>query len=123
MKPDRRAAIAVIHAGTATLRPALFVFTTPDGFAWVEPGYLELVPSRESFHRVRGPLELTASGFSNESEDGRAYIVAGIDTLEDGIGDELAAVCDWAKAEIEAAGGTMDGERERMRQLLAAELA
>jgi hypothetical protein len=123
MKPEQRAAIAVIQAGEATMRPGLFVFTTPDGFAWVEPAYLEPAPSRESFHRVRGSLTLLPAGFELDGEDGRRYLVGSLDDLEDGVGADLRQVCDWADAEIRRAGGTMAGERERLRQLLAAELA
>ena len=61
MKPDRNAAIAVIQAGEFTTRPGLFVFTTPDGFAWVEPAYLEPAPTREAFHRVRARVTMTAA--------------------------------------------------------------
>ncbi len=123
MKPDRNAAIAVILAGEAIMRPGLFVFTTPDGFAWVEPAYLEPAPSREAFHRVRARLTLSASGFTAEGEDGRTYVVAPLDALEDGAGADLREVCAWAVREIEAQGRTVDDERERVRQLLGDELA
>lgn len=123
MKPDRNAAIAVIQSGEATMRPALFVFTTPDGFAWVEPAYLEPAPSREAFHRVRGRLTASASGFSVESEDGRAYLVAPAADLEDGAGQDIRDVLAWAAREIEAQDRTLDQERERVRQLLGDELA
>ena len=123
MKPDRNAAIAVIQAGEFTTRPGLFVFTTPDGFAWVEPAYLEPAPTREAFHRVRARVTMTASGFTAEGEDGRSYLVAPLDTLEDGAGADLREVCAWAVREIEAAGRTVDEERDRLRLQLGAELA
>lgn len=123
MKPDRNAAIAVILAGEVTTRPALFVYTTPDGFAWVEPAYLEPVPSREAFHRVRARLTMLPGGFSAEGEDGRGYVVAPLDSLEDGAGADLVAVCAWAEEEIRRAGRTLDEERDRVRLLLGDELA
>lgn len=123
MKPYRNAAVAVIHAGEVTTRPALFVFTTPDGFAWVEPAYLEPVPSREAFHRVRASLTLSADGFSAAGVDGRDYLVAPLDSLEDGVGADLRAACDWGRREIEAQGHTLDEERDRVRLLLGDELA
>ena len=123
MKPDRNAAIAVIQSGEATMRPALFVFTTPDGFAWVEPCYLEPTPSRNAFHRVRARLTLSAGGFTAEGEDGRAYIVAPLDSLEDGAGADLREVCAWAERELEAQGRTLDEERDRVRLLLGDKLA
>lgn len=122
MKPDRNAAIAVIQAGEALMRPGLFVFTTPDGFAWVEPSYLEPVPSREAFHRVRGALTMNSSGFSVEAVDGRTYIVGPIADLEDDVGADLRQVCEWASREIEAQDRTLDAERDRVRQLLGDEL-
>lgn len=123
MKPDRNAVIAVIQAGEAIMRPALFVFSTPDGFAWVEPCYLEPVPSREAFHRVRGTLALSSSGFSVEGADGRSYAVSPVDELEDGVGADLREVLDWAAREVGMQGHTMDEERDRVRQLLGDELA
>lgn len=123
MKPDRNAAIAVIQAGEASMRPALFVFTTPDGFAWVEPAYLELAPSREAFHRVRGTLTMQPDGFLCEAADGRAYMVAPVDQLEDGVGQDLRQTLTWAAREIEARGSTLDEQREWVRQLLGEELA
>lgn len=123
MKPDRNAAIAVIQAGEALMRPGLFVFTTPDGFAWVEPSYLEPVPSREAFYRVRGALTMTSSGFTVEAADGRTYIVGPIDDLEDGVGADLREVCAWAARELEAQGRDLDEERDRVRLLLGDELA
>jgi len=123
MKPDRNAAIAVIQSGEANMRPALFVFTTPDGFAWVEPAYLEPTPSREAFHRVRARLTLQPGGFTAEGEDGRTYLVAALDTLEDGAGADMREACAWAARELEQQGRTLDEERDRVRLLLGDELA
>lgn len=122
MKPDRNAAIAVIQTGEATMRPALFVFVTPDGFAWVEPAYLEPTPSREAFHRVRGTLTMSSTGFSVEGVDGRSYVAGAIADLEEGVGTDLRDVLTWAAREIESQGHTLDEERERVRLLLGDEL-
>jgi hypothetical protein len=123
MKPDRKAAVIIIDSdGYAAMRPALFVYPTPDGFAWVEPAYREPVQSRPAFYRVAGVMAMTAGSFSCQAPDGRSYFVSALEDL-DGPGEDLRAACAWAEADIRDAGDTMDGERERLRTLLADELA
>ena len=64
MKPDRNAWVVIIWPnGTIMSRPGLFVFPTADGFAWVEPAYLEPSPSRSAFHRAYGTIKMTSDGF------------------------------------------------------------
>lgn len=124
MKPDRDAVVVVARPGGDTdLRPGLFVYPTADGFAWVEPGYLEPDPSREAFYRATGTLQLQANGFTLDAQDGKYYVVGALADLDEGTGADLKAACAWARQQIEAAGSTMDAERDRLRLLLADDLA
>lgn len=123
MKPDRNACVAVIQAGEATLRPALFAYMTRTGFAWVEPAYLEPAPTRLAMHGVEGVITANASGFTCEGNDGRSYIVGAVADMQEGTGADLRKVLEWARAEIEAAGSTLDAERDRIRQFLGDQVA
>jgi hypothetical protein len=121
MKPDRNAVVAVTHGDTTDNRPALFVFMCPDGFAWIEPAYLEDQPPRQCFVRVAGSLLAGPGGFSVIGADGRHYDVAPLDSFPDAH-DDLKRVCAWATAELAAKGMTLDAEREGIRQHLGDQL-
>lgn len=123
MKPDRNAIVTVTQADTLNVRPALFVFSTPDGFAWVEPAYLEPGAPRQAFIRVAGSLTLHATGFTLAGADGRQYAVVPLDALQAGEWDDCKGVIAWATAELAAQGVTLDQERERLRVELGDQLA
>lgn len=101
------------------MRPGLFVYSTADGFAWVEPSYREAEAlTMPAFYQVRGRITLRADGFTCEGEDGRSYIVGDAAAMEPGSGEDIKRVLAWAAADIEAEGSTMQAERESLRQLL-----
>lgn len=124
MKPDRNAWVVIIWPnGTIMSRPGLFVFPTPDGFAWVEPAYLEPSPSRSAFHRAYGTIKMTSDGFIVENEDGTTYSVEPLPAPEQGVASDCVAACAWGQAQIKEAGKTMDQERDALRKLLREDLA
>lgn len=112
------AIIAISGAGGLSFRPAAFAFDTPDGMAWVEPAYADPAGAgSQAFHRRQGERQ----AWNRWAGEGWAIEVLpytpGLD--EDLVGDALAWFADWLKAERR----TMADERERVRQLLAGELA
>lgn len=123
MKPDRNAVVSVTWGDTVDHRPGLFVFMCPDGFAWVEPAYLEDQPPRQAFVRVAGTLTAEPDGFTLAGADGRDYTVRPLASFADGEHDDLKRVCAWATAELAAKGRTLDAEREGIRQHLGDQLA
>lgn len=122
MKPDRNAVVSVTWGDTVDHRPGLFVFMCPDGFAWIEPAYLEDQPPRQCFIRVAGTLTAEPDGFTLAGADGRFYTARALASFPDGEHDDLKAACAWATGELAQAGVTIEAERERVRQLLADEL-
>lgn len=123
MKPDRNAIVIVNQGDIATERPALFVYMTPDGFAWIEPGYLEDgAPPRQCFIRVAGKITAHASGFTMDGADGRQYAALPLEAMPDGENVDLKRVCAWATARLAERGATLEQERERLRIELAEDL-
>lgn len=123
MKPDREAVVSIFQDGAPfNARPGLFVFMTPDGFAWIEPAYLEDQAPRQCFVRVAGTLTAEPDGFTLAGADGRFYTVRPLASFPDGEHDDLKRVCAWATAELAAKGMTLDAEREGIRQHLGDQL-
>jgi hypothetical protein len=127
MKPDRNALILTVSPeGEIGFRPALFVFTTPDGFAWVEPSYLEPIPAPQpAFHRVTGEVVMGAGEVSLDTAENWQFTAAAYEgeilalDRDGSIGAALA----WAAQQLADQGATMDEERERLKAELADDLA
>lgn len=122
MKPEQRALVSILWPDDATVRPAMFVYATAQGFAWVEPGYVDPMASRSPVHFVDGTLTLQADGFTCEDAAGVRYVVRSIDDLEPGVDDSLRQAMDQAEQAMKDAGTTPAAERERMRAVVEAEL-
>lgn len=122
MKPDSQAIVVITGGDEIQVRPATFVFMTPDGFAWIEPAYREPASPRNNFHRFAGTITATSSGFSCAAADGRTFYVEPMATVEPGLIDGTIAAMEWARADIEAET-SMREERQRLQELLAHELA
>jgi hypothetical protein len=98
--------------------PAAFLFDAPDGVAWVEPSYADPIGAASpAFHRRQG--QRTAPG--RFVGNGWTIDLLPYDPAEDRdlIGDALDWFAGWLKAE----GRTWAQERERVRALVADELA
>lgn len=118
MQPDKMAVIAIVKADDATLKPALFVYETPDGFAWVDPAYLDGVACNELVHRVKCTIRKRDNSFTAEGCDGRTYFVSSIYNLSTIDLDKIRVSFDWALKLIDKTGRTIDQERESIRQML-----
>lgn len=111
------AVIVIDHAGRM-FRPAAFVFNVPGGFAWVEPAYADPYgASSPAFHKRKG--RRTAPG--RFVGDGWTIEVLPYEPADDRdlVGDAL----DWFSRWLSSEGRTMAQERERVRELVADELA
>ena len=118
MKPDRDAIVAIYSIDGQQLRPALFVFTTPRGFAWVEPSYRDPDRVHSGMHEAVGPITLGAKQFTVDGEN-RVYLVVDANEADEGVGDDCRRAIAWAHADIEASGTTIEAERERLRRVIA----
>jgi hypothetical protein len=114
MKPDRHAQVLIVdNTGEVTIRPALFVYPTDTGFAWVEPSYRDPYRSRgDGLHAARGALTMQPDGFYCAGLE-TTYRVWPADLTSDDPSADLSALR-WAEADIIASGSTMDAERERL---------
>ncbi len=73
LMPDRMAVVELLMDGDVMARPALFVFRTRAGYAWVEPGYLDPFGSpRPCNHEWLGTVRTLPNGFECEGERGSA---------------------------------------------------
>lgn len=110
------AVITIIISGASepALRPAAFVFETPDGFAWVEPSYADpWGSSSPSYHQRVGKFEPSEAGFVATVSDVEGVAVARYEPNDSHlIGDAIDWFTDWLKAE----GRTWQEERERVRE-------
>jgi len=102
------------------LRPALFLFGTTDGFAWVEPLYLEPYPTGQfAFHRAHGAKTTSANSLSVRTE----ATVYSASRRHIPLDQTVAAALAWGVRQLEAADISYLDERERLRMLLAEELS
>jgi hypothetical protein len=123
MKPDRHAAVLVGSADAAAqIRPALFVYPTAQGFAWIEPSYRDPHRSGQALHVARGSLTMHADGFSCEGPDGRWWRVWAADAEDEDFAEDLKALA-WAEADIVTSGRTLDEERQALKAVVDAAAA
>lgn len=114
------------QAGTELARPAAFVFGTPDGFAFVEPAYLDPDDSGRRFHRVHARvLEVELGGetvlaFDGEEWLGRIERYTASEAQREKVGDGLTRFAAYLQ---ERKDRTVEEERERLRKHLAEDLA
>lgn len=122
-------AYAVLHfptPGGAQRRPAVAVWRTPDGIAWVEPGYLVGDPGdTPAFHRLACTVREYARGLAIDTANGPGLVVA----RELAAGDqdldppELWPAFAAYEEALRKRGLTRDEEALRLEAELAAELA
>lgn len=126
MKPDRNALILTVTTeGEVGMRAALFVYPTPDGFAWVEPSYLEDVPAPQpAFHRVTGDITLGAGQVTLDTPEHWQFTAAAYegDTIALDRYGNIGAMLAWAADKLKAAGTTLEDERARLKIELAEDL-
>lgn len=97
--------------------PVAFVFDTPRGFVWIEPGYLDpWCTSRSQMHECDAFLEAAGELFTGATPSG--------DRLELGQADpeelpEIARAFEGFGRLLQIEGRTKDEERERVRAILA----
>lgn len=103
-------------------RSAAFVFVTPDGFAYVEPAYLDPYDCAHRFHRVEAKLTVSDGrvvSFDGPEWSGRLEPYTGSAAQVEAIGDGLERF----PAELKLRKGrSHDEERERLRWHLAEDL-
>jgi hypothetical protein len=107
---------------TSTMRrPAIMVWRTPDGFAWLEPSYYDPAPiSAPAFHRITGTVEEAHGGLYLRSAEWTMAAALPAASNED---PELAAAITFALDRIAAAGSTLESERATLSAELADALA
>ena len=113
------ATIAITEGDDTMFRPAAFVFDVPGGVAWVEPAYADPAGAASpAFHVWLGSR---ADWNQFTRPDDRLLQVLPYDPAEDRdlVGDALDWFAGWLKAE----GRSWAQERERVRALVADELA
>lgn len=115
MNPKQDAVVIIYEDGGAMVRPALFVFSTPRGFAWVEPSYRDPYRVHSGMHQAEGSITLAAKGFACNDGD-RLLVVTDAPEAPDDNSRQLIA---WAHDDIKKSGQTVEGERERLRQVIA----
>ena len=99
------------------IRPAAFVFATPDGFSWVEPSYADPYgASSSAWHERAGAVTQNGSGFIFTSP-GSEVSVYPFDPDDPGTEDD-AGPLEWFSAHIKENGLQWQGERERVRKLI-----
>lgn len=112
------ATIAITQDGDTMFRPAAFVFDVPGGVAWVEPSYADAAGAASpGFHVWRGDRK--DWGIFTRPDGSRLSVLQYEQDHRDLIGDPLEWFAAWLKAE----GRTWSQERERVRALVADELA
>lgn len=116
MNLKQDAVVIIFEDGEAMIRPALFVFSTPRGFAWVVPSYRDPSRVHSGMHQAEGPITLAAKGFTCQ-DGGRRLAVVDAPAEPD---DNNRRLLEWAHEDIRQSGQTMEGERERLRQIIAA---
>ena len=110
--------IAINDRGGQLFRPAAFVFDVPGGFAWVEPAYADPAgASSPAFHRRQG--QRMAPG--RYVGDGWTIEVLAFDPADDQ--GHVGGALDWFARWLRAEGRSWSEERERVRVLVADELA
>lgn len=106
------------HAGDLNLvLAAAFCFDTPDGFAFIEPGYADQNGSgQHNFHRIVASLAPSEQGFTFVGLDWSGSVEQYEPTAQ-----QIAAIgrsLEWLEAHLENLGINVEGERERIRALL-----
>lgn len=115
-------AVILLLGKTSTMRrPAVMVWRTPDGFAWLEPSYYDPEPlSAPAFHRITGTVEEAQGGLYLRSPEWTMAAALPASSNED---PALAAAINFALDRIAAAGSTLEAERTKLSADLAAALA
>jgi hypothetical protein len=114
----RGALVFIRQAGTEDdmIRPAAFVYSTPDGLAWVEPSYADpWGASSNALHFAAGvPMPVPGDGFRVITAAGDSFIVVPYGDDADLIGDSL----EWFARHLAETGTDWATERERVRELI-----
>lgn len=115
------AAILLLAPHSTQRRPAIMVWRTPDGFAWLEPSYYDPAPiPAPAFHRITGPVDEAEGGLYLRSPEWTLAAALPADRADD---PEISAAIGYALERIAAAGATLDTEHTRLTAELAADLA
>jgi hypothetical protein len=124
--PSAYAILTFPTPGGVQRRPAMAVWRTRDGVAWVEPGYLAGDPGDPpSFHRLECGVRDYERGLILELPEGPGLAVARELVLGDEDLDpaELRPAFEAYERELEARGLTRDEEALRLEGELQADLA
>lgn len=115
------AVILLLGKASTQRRPAVLVWRTPDGFAWLEPSYYdESPPPAPAFHRITGTVEEAQGGLYLRSPEWMLAAALPASSNED---PEIAAAITFALDRIAAAGSTLEAERATLSADLADALA
>lgn len=109
------------ETGSEYVRPAAFVFDAADGFAWVEPQYIDPYgPSSPALHVRQATIEADGEGFRFDGPGWYGAIEMyepSAEQLRD-VGYCLERFEEWLAEE----GKTAAGERAAVRRLIEADL-
>lgn len=109
--------ILLLGTDSTMRRPAIMVWRTPDGFAWLEPSYYDPAPiPAPAFHRITGTVEEAHGGLYLRSPEWTMAAALPAASNED---PELDAAIAFALDRITAAGSTLDAERLKLSADLA----
>lgn len=107
--------------GTDIAVPATFCYDTPDGFAFVEPGYMDPYSGRSCFHRIVATVYQDSEAFTFDGPEwsGRVEQYEPTAAQLERIGYALEQ---FEEAHQEA-GLNLDAERERVKGLVGFDLS
>lgn len=126
MTPAGYAILVFPTPGGSQRRPAMAVWRTPDGVAWVEPNYLLGYPGDPpSFHRLVCGVKDISRGLLLGLPEGQGLVLARELVLGDDEMDlpELQPVFAAYERALLTRGLTREGEAEQLAELLANDLA
>lgn len=116
INPQHPYALVTLRSGPddqhPIVRPAALLYDTPDGFAWIEPGYLDpWGAASPALHFVEAAIEETSDGFVFAGAHWQGTIVF----LEDLEADPYARPLAWYATELERTGKRWSEEHESLR--------
>jgi len=112
-----RAAVVsmLLSDGQWVSAPAVFLFDTPTGWAWVEPSYADpMGAASPALHERDGQPERLGTWYRYRPADGAAIEVWEFDP-EDGNGNDIVEAITWWESWLASEGRTRAQERERLR--------
>lgn len=114
-----RGAVAIVsHPDGDMLRPVVFLFDTPTGFAWVEPAYADPAGTASpALHWRDGELVRVGDDWLRP---GLAF--SAFDAADPGNDPDIAAELAWFAGYLAAHGRTWEQERERVRSAIGGDV-